>query len=452
MKQHVVSIIGGASTYTPGIVKSLIKNHDQFPLKKIILMDINEERLNKMGKFMKILLGEHLPQVEVIWTLDRKEALTETDFIFIQIRPGGLKMREKDEKIPLKHGLVGQETCGAGGFAFALRSIPAIIDIVKDAVKYSPDAWILNYSNPESMVSEALLKTIPEAKVLCLCDMPISQEVSLAKLLDIEHKDLTFKYFGLNHFGWFTNIFDKSGNDLLPLLRKRILNNQIDELQHVDVHTDPYWQTVFKEIVKVIKLFPEYISLTYLQYYFFSEEMVEKENPNYTRANYVMDNREKNIFAECEKVIEEGTAVSSPLNSGVHGDYIINVAKAIANDTRERFIVNVANNGIISNFSSEAIVEVPCYIGSFGIEPISVGEISTFYKGLMEVEKAYEKLAVEAILEGSYDKAIQALTLNLTIPSASKAKAVLDDLIIANKDYFPLLKRENYQLTSRIYI
>ena len=440
MKKFKIVIVGGASTYTPGIVKGLITNNDELPLKELVLVDINKQRLDTMGGYIKILMARYLPEVKVSWTTNREEAFPGTDFFFVQIRPGGLKQREQDEKIPLKYGLVGQETCGAGGFAFAMRSIPAMIEIVKDAVKYAPEAWILNYSNPESMISEALNRAVPEAKALCLCDMPISQEVSLAKVLDMDHKDLNFDYFGLNHFGWFSAIYDNDGKDLLPQLVEDILNGHKNSIAHVDIKTDPYWEETFKGIVKMVKYFPGYIPLTYLQYYFFPDEMVDKEDPLYTRANYVMDHREKEVFEECERVIETGIIDDSSLLTGVHGNYIIDIAKSIAFNKKERFVVNVLNQGAISNFREDVVVEVPCYVGSQGVEPVAVGKIPTFQKGLMEMEKSYEVLAVEACLEADYDKALKALTLNLTIPSAGLAKRVLDDLIENNKEYFPQFK------------
>lgn len=190
----------------------------------------------------------------------------------------------------------------------------------------------------------------------------------------------------------------------------------------------------------MVKYFPGYIPLTYLQYYFFPDEMVAKENPSYTRANYVIDHREKEVFQECERVIKTGFIEDSSLLTGVHGNYIIDIAKSIAFNKKERFVVNVLNQGAISNFREDVVVEVPCYVGSQGVEPIAIGKIPIFQKGLMEMEKSYEVLAVEACLEEDYDKALKALTLNLTIPSASLAKKVLDDLIKSNKGYFPKFK------------
>lgn len=439
MSRKIV-IVGGASSFTPGIMKSLLNSEKDLAISEIALQDINEKKLNIMGRFCELMAQKHAPNIKVSWSLSRKETFKDADFILIQIRPGGLKQRELDEKIPLNMGLVGQETCGPGGFAFAMRTIPPMIDIAKDAVKYAPDAWILNYSNPEAMISEALNRAVPEAKALCLCDMPIGQELGLARLLKKEHEDLTFKYYGLNHFGWFTNIYDEKGYDYVPDIIEGILKGEITTLKPDEDARDDYWDDVFQRIVKMIRFFPDAIPLTYLQYYLFPDEMVAKENPNYTRANYVMDNRHKDVYEECQRVIEAQSIEDSPLDVDAHGEYIVGVARALANDTKERFIVNVENNGCIANFRKDAVVEVPCYVGSFGVEPIAIGNIPDFQKGLMEIEKAYEILAVEACLEESYEKALKALTLNLTIPNANKAKEVLDALIDANKGYFPEFK------------
>lgn len=439
MNRKIV-IVGGASSFTPGIMKSLINRRESLNIKEIALQDIDKDKLEIMGRFCQIMARERAPEVKVSWSTSREESFKDASFILVQIRPGGLKQRELDEKIPLLMGLVGQETCGPGGFAFAMRSIPPMIEIAKDAVKYAPEAWVLNYSNPEAMISEALRREVPEAKVLCLCDMPIGQELGLARLLKKEHEDLTFNYYGLNHFGWFTHIYDKTGYDYVPEIIEGIKNGEITTLKPDEDARDDYWDDVFQRIVKMIKFFPDAIPLTYLQYYLFPDEMVAKENPNYTRANYVMENRHKDVYIEAVKVIDADTIENSPLDTDAHGDYIVGVAESIANDKKGRYIVNVPNDGSIPNFRTDAIIEVPCYVGARGVEPIAIGEIPDFQKGLMEIEKAYEILAVEACIEGSYEKALKALTLNLTIPNANKAKEVLDALIDANQGFFPEFK------------
>lgn len=288
------------------------------------------------------------------------------------------------------------------------------------------------------MVSEAVYRTYPEAKMLCICDMPISQEETIAEYLKIPHSELTFKYFGLNHFGWYTNIYNKEGKDLLPEIRKDVLDGKLTEFYESGDNgkTDDYWTKTFNNVIKGFRAYPDYLPLCYLQYYYFHDEMLEQFDHNFTRADYVLSTREVTVYDECKRVIEAGSAKDSYLVSGVHGNYIVDIASSIINDKRERYIINVMNNGAIGNFNHDAVVEVPCYVGAHGIEPVSVGYIPQFHKSLMEAQKGYEKLAVEACLEGSKEKAMQAILLNKTVPSYRVGKALFDDLLEINKPYW----------------
>ena len=423
-------IVGGGATHTPGIIAAMMEKAQELKLGELVLYDIDEERVRKMGEFTRIYMGEHRPEVKVSWTTDIAEAFTGADFLFVQIRPGGFPMRELDEKIPLRNGIVGQETCGLGGMAFALRMIPAIREIFDRAQEICPDAWILNYSNPEAIISEMAYQLYPKAKIFCICDMPIAMEEVVADILGIPLDELTFSYFGLNHFGWFTHIYDKSGKDWLPVLRDGVREGRITEITEETEKND------FKKMVETFMLFPECLPTCYLSYYLFPDEMVAMDSPDYTRANFIMDHREKDVFAECDKVIAAGSAEGSALVAGVHGNYIVDIACSIIHDRKERFVVNVKNEGAIANFDADAVVEVPCYVGAAGLEKTAVGEIPTFCKALMEMQKGYEKLVVEAALTHSYGKALQAVMLNKTVPSYRVGKKVLDELMEANRDYW----------------
>ena len=437
MKNKFV-IIGAGSTHTPGILAVLAQRAEELKLGELCLHDIDEGRVYHMGEFNRIYMEEHCPQIKTSWTTNLREALEGANYVFVQIRPGRNEQRSLDEHTCYKHGLIGQETCGLGGFSFALRTIPAILDIVKTALEVCPNAWILNYSNPEAMVSEAVYRTYPEAKMLCICDMPISQEETIAEYLKIPHNELTFKYFGLNHFGWYTNIYNKEGKDLLPEIRKDVLEGKLTEFCESGDggKTDDYWTKTFNNVIKGFRAYPDYLPLCYLQYYYFHDEMLEQFDHNFTRADYVLSTREITVYDECKRVIEAGSAKDSYLVSGVHGNYIVDIASSIINDKRERYIINVMNNGAIGNFNHDAVVEVPCYVGAHGIEPVSVGYIPQFHKSLMEAQKGYEKLAVEACLEGSKEKAMQAILLNKTVPSYRVGKALFDDLLEINKPYW----------------
>ena len=422
-------MVGGGSTQSPGILEVLRKRAKELNLSDLVLYDIDEERVSLLGQYTKMYYKELGSKVNVTYTTNIDEALKGADFLFMQIRPGLNKQRAIDEKICLNNGVVGQETCGLGGFSFAMRVIPAVLEIVKKVKEICPKAWILNYTNPD-------------ANVLCICDMPISIEGAIAKYFNKEHRDLTFKYFGLNHFGWWSNVYDENGFDLLPQLREDVLSGKIDTLLMSNDETvgDKYWVDTYKQMISLFKRFPEYFPNCYLQYYLTPDEMVAHDDVSFTRGDYVMQGREKRIYDECRRVIAAGSAKDSSLHAGVHGNYIVDIAYAIIHNTRERFIVNKKNHGAISNFDPEAVVETPAYVGSMGAETINIGEIPTFQKGLMEMQKAYEKMTVDAALSGSYQAALEAVMLNKTIPNYTVGKKVLDELYAANKGLWPELK------------
>ena len=177
-----------------------------------------------------------------------------------------------------------------------------------------------------------------------------------------------------------------------------------------------------------------------MQYYLLGDQIVKDSDKNHTRANEVMEGREKRIFQAVDAYMETGEIDMTPFFTGVHGEFIVEVAMSLAFNLRKRHLVMVMNNGAIKNLPDDAMVEIPCYITSEGPEPTRVGEIPTFFKGMIEQQEACEKLIVEAAVEGSYEKALMAFTLNKTIPSAAVAKQILDEMIEANKEYWPELK------------
>lgn len=435
-----ITIVGGGSTWTPGILKALTRYKESLSLKELVLFDTNAERQKHIGEFGKLLFKEVCPDVVFKYTTDKEEAYRDVDYIFCQIRTGGYPMRELDEKIPLEEGVVGQETCGAGGFAYGIRSLKDMIEMVKDIRSFSKDAWILNYTNPAAIVAYGLTKEFKEDKrILNICDQPINMLVSMAKILGVDAQTLVPEYFGLNHFGWFTKLYNKAGKDLLPELKEKILEHGFapkDAEQR-----DKSWLDTYALVEDMVRDFPEYVPSTYVQYYLYPEYKTSKLDPTFTRANEVMNGREKRVFSECDDAVAQGTTLGhNVVHNDAHGEMIVEIADTIHNNKEKTYIVMVENNGIIPNLPEDAIVEVACVLGNRGAVPFHVGEIDTFYKGLLENQYAYERLTVEAFFEGSYTKALQALTLNRTIVDAKKARRILDRLIEANKGYWPELK------------
>lgn len=438
-KQRVV-IVGGGSTYTVGFIISLLAEEENFPLKSLKLYDNDFERMKPVAETVKILLQERAPHVEFSYTQDKEEAYKDIDFAFLQIRTGGLAMRELDERVPLLNGCVGQETCGAGGMAYGLRSIGDMIEIINDIRKYSPEAWILNYTNPAAIVAEALKRAFPQdKKILNVCDMPVGIMVSYADLLNIDVFELVPEYFGLNHFGWFTKIYDKAGNDYTDEL-KRMIGEGNFVPKDSEMVADPSWAKTFKQATIMLNDYPEYLPNTYLQYYLYPKDIVKESDPYNTRAQQVINGREKRVTELYKRVIEKGTCKDEHLETDIHGRYMVRIAASLAYNNCDTYIVIVKNNGIISNVPSEAMVEVPAVLTKHGPKPFAIGEIPSFYKGMIENQYAYEKLVVDAYFEKSYLKALQALALNRTVIDTNTAKKILEGMIEANKDYFELKK------------
>ncbi|MEB8092043.1 6-phospho-alpha-glucosidase [Mammaliicoccus lentus] len=441
MKKFNISIAGGGSTFTPGIILMLLDYLEDFPIETIKLYDNDGERQQTIADACEILLKERAPEVKLLASTDPKVAFENVDFVMAHIRVGKYAMREQDEKIPLRHGVVGQETCGPGGIAYGMRSITGVLEIIDYMEKYSPDAWMLNYSNPAAIVAEATRKLRPNSKILNICDMPIGIEELMASNIGLSsRKEMVVKYYGLNHFGWWTDIRDKSGKDLMPKIIKHVEQHGYATDTGSDMEKEASWSDTFKKARDVQAIDKDTLPNTYLKYYLYPDYEVAHSNKEYTRANEVMAGREKFVFTECQNIINKGTAEGTELTIDEHASYIVDLARAIAFNTKERMLMIVENKGAISNFEPTAMVEIPCLVGSEGPEPLSVGEIPRFQKSLMEQQVGVEKLTVEAYEEQSYQKLWQALTLSRTIPSAKVAKDILDDLIEVNKGYWPDLK------------
>lgn len=437
-KQHVITISGAGSARVPALVGTLVNYKERFPLSKIIFYDIDQERMGLMEDYDRLMLKCRYPECQVVFTTDEDEAYRDTDFIFCQMRVGKTEMRSLDEKIPLRHGLVGQETCGPGGFAYGMRSLGAMKQMVEKVRSYSKDTWILNYTNPAAIVALGLDKMFPDDKrILNLCDQPFSLMKSYSKILDVPQERLRARYFGLNHFGWFTELKDTEGNDYFGALRSYLMNHDFKPFNAEQ--RSKSWLDTYVRVNKYMKLIDEYIPTTYMQYYMFPGEIVEESDPHYTRADESRDSREKEVFELCARAVGRNHMDGlEMLTNSVFGSLMVEVAESIAYDLNKEFIVMVKNRGIIGNFEPEAIVEVAGTIGKDGAKGYPFGTIKPYYKGLMEGQYAYELLTVEAFMEEDYTKALMALTLNRTVVDPSKAKTVLDDLMAANKDYWTL--------------
>lgn len=417
MSKLKIAIIGAGSSYTPEIVEKLSEMREQVPVKEIVLMDIHEERTAVMTSFCK-RFAEHLDYPVEIWgTTDRKRAIDGSDYVITQLRVGGNAARVNDEKIPLKYGLVGQETTGPGGFMKALRTIPVMLDIAHDLEKYSPQAWIVNYTNPTGIVAEAVTK-YSKARIAGLCAGGLFPKVWAEKALGVKQSGVKYDYFGLNHMNFSYNV-KIDGRDLT--------GEEFDRIAEVHPSLD-------SEIVKKLGLIPS----PYLQYFFTNAHKVESmKKAQYTRGEEVQM-LEKEIFtAYADEKLCTKPAILDKRGGGGYSEVAIGLIDAIHNDRDKWMVVNVPNQGAIRFLPDDAVVEIGCMVNSAGIKPLALNDIPETTWGLVCAVKNYEQLTVKAAVSGDKDKALLALLANPLVRDYNIAQSLLNDLLEANKDYLP---------------
>ena len=428
--------IGGGSSYTPELVEGLIKRYNELPVRELWLVDIEEgkEKLRIVGNLAKRMIKKAGVPMEIHLTLDRKEALKDADFVTTQIRVGLLDARIKDEKIPLNHGIIGQETNGPGGMFKALRTIPVILDIDKDMSKLCPNAWMINFTNPAGMVTEALLRYGKNKKIIGLCNVPIGMEKAVAKVLDVEHKRLRMDFIGLNHMVFGKEVY-VDGVRVTDKLINLLADGNIEQI--VKNISDFTWD---KDFIKALGMMP----CPYHKYYFQTKDMLKEELEQFskgeTRAEVV-----KKVEEELFKLYrDENLDIKPPelekRGGAYYSDAACRLICSIYNDKKDIQPVNIRNNGAIVGIPNESAVEVSCMITRDGPRPIAVGELPVAINGLKQQIKTFERLVVDAAVFGDYHKAILALTINPLVQSDKLAKVLVDELMVAHKDHLPKFK------------
>ncbi|ACO84224.1 6-phospho-beta-glucosidase [Clostridium botulinum] len=436
--------IGGGSSYTPELVEGFIKRYNELPVRELWLVDIEEgrEKLQIVGNLAKRMVRKAGIPMEIHLTLDRKKALKDADFVTTQIRVGFLDARIKDEKIPLNHGVIGQETNGAGGMFEALRTIPVILDIDKDMSKLCPNAWMINFTNPAGMVTEALLRYGKNKRVIGLCNVPIGMEKAAAKVLEIEHKRLRMDFVGLNHMVFGKEVY-VDGIKVTDKLINLLADGNIGQI--VKNVSDFTWN---KDFIKALGMMP----CPYHKYYFQTKDMLKEELEQFskgeTRAEVV-----KKVEEELFKLYkDENLDIKPPelekRGGAYYSDAACRLICSIYNDKKDIQPVNIRNNGAITGIPNESAVEISCMITKDGPKPITVGDLPISINGLIQQIKAFERLVVDSAVFGDYHKAILALTVNPLVQSDKLAKTLVDELMIAHKDYLPQFKElieENFK-------
>lgn len=428
--------IGGGSSYTPELVEGFIKRYKELPVRELWLVDIEagREKLEIVGNLAKRMVKKAGVPMEIHLTLDRKEALKDADFVTTQLRVGLLDARIKDESIPLRHGLIGQETNGAGGMLKAFRTIPVILDINKEMAELCPNAWMINFTNPAGMVTEALIRYGNNKKVIGLCNVPIGMEKAVASIMDVEHSRVRVDFAGLNHMVYGLKMY-VDGVDVSEVVIDGIAQGKLGQI--VKNIKDFEWEA---EFIKALGVMP----CPYHKYYYQKQEMLDDELKEFAKGQCraeVVKGVEKELF---DLYKDENLEIKPPQLEKRGGSYYSDAAcrliNSIYNDTKDIQPVDIRNNGAISGIDDDSVVEISCVITGDGPKPITIGKLPIGINGLVQEIKSFERLCVEAAVEGNYGKALLALATNPLTASDKMAKVVLDELLEAHKEYLPQFK------------
>ncbi|WP_435921748.1 6-phospho-beta-glucosidase [Paenibacillus sp. DYY-L-2] len=423
-----IAVIGGGSSYTPELVEGLIQGYREMPVSELWLVDIEEgkHKLEIVGNLAKRMVKKSGLPIQVHLTLDRRAAIQGADFVTTQMRVGLLAARKLDEHIPLRHGVIGQETTGPGGMFKALRTIPVILEICRDIEELAPDAWMLNFTNPAGMVTEAVMK-YTRVKTVGLCNSPINFKKFLAEAYRVPEDKVLPEFVGINHLHWVTSALVDGKEKMPELLRGS------DGYTAKNVPTlgwDP-------EFLQSLESIPTY----YLKYYYMTREMLEEEQASLakdgTRAD-VVSRVEKELFElYADKSLEEKPKQLEQRGGAFYSEAAVHLMQSLYLGRNDIQTLNVKNGGIYSFLPEDASIEINCVVSSAGPIPLAPKHVPRHIQGLLHAVKTYESLAIDAAVSGDRGLALQALVHHPLVPTVSVAKALLEEMLEAHRPYLP---------------
>lgn len=414
-----VAVAGGGSTYTPELVEGFVRRADRLPVDELVLLDIDPERLEIVGGVAGRMLERAGYGGRLHLSADAEEAVDGASFVIVQLRVGGQAARLLDETIPPRFGCVGQETTGPGGFAKGLRTIPVVLDLAElTARRGAPGAWIVDFTNPTGMVTQALLDEGHRA--LGLCNVAINLQRHFASRFGVEPERVELEHVGLNHLSW-ERAIRVDGVDRLP----ELLASSLDELaREADLPA---------ELIRAIGAIPSY----YLRYYYLMNEILEQQKSGPTRAEEVIEIEARLLEMYRDPALAEKPALLERRGGAYYSEAAAQLVASLVAGTGDVQVLNVRNGGAIPNLADDDVVEVAARVDGDGAHPLPVGPLSDDMLGLVEHAKAYERLTIRAATSGDRSVALKALLSNPLVPDYPTASALLDAILDANREHLP---------------
>jgi 6-phospho-beta-glucosidase len=419
-----VCIIGAGSSYTPELIEGFIESWTELPVSVISLMDIDQRRLEIITGLTLRMVQAAQVEIDVEQTLDQRQSIQGADFVVSQIRVGGMAARIQDEKIPPQFGVIGQETTGPGGFAKALRTIPVALGIARDIEASAPGAFLLNFTNPAGLITEALQR-YSSVPTIGLCNLPIGTEMRLSKKLGVDRKDIRLDWVGLNHLNWTRGVTAR-GEDVW---------NEVfaDELNEAQAREAGGWEFT-ADLLGALGMLP----CGYLNYYYNHDRMLAKQrSASRTRGEEVQEIESSLLEMYQDPDLNRKPELLEKRGGAYYSKAAVSLISAIANNKQEVHIVNTLNGEAISDLPPEVVIEAPCLIGSSGAKPLKLGPLPIQVRGLVQAVKSYEELTAIAGAEGDQRKALLALLAHPLTPSFTAAQGLLSALLDAHRSYLP---------------
>ena len=416
-----VAVIGGGSTYTPELVEGFLSHADRLPVDELVLHDIDRSRLDVVGGLAQRILTRREWPGRLTLTTDRDQAIDGAKFVIVQLRVGGQSARLLDETLPLEFGCIGQETTGPGGFAKALRTVPVVLDIAEaTAARGAKDAWVVDFTNPVGIVTQALLDEGHRA--IGLCNVAIGFQRRFAAKLGVPPERVALEHVGLNHLTW-ERAVRVDGVDRLP----ELIETAADEIG-ADIGSPA-------ELIRLLGAIPSY----YLRYFYFTDAVLASQlsGSKLSRAQEVMAIEKTLLEMYRDPKLAEKPKLLEQRGGAYYSEAAAQLIASLHAGTGDQQVVDVRNDGAIPGLPDDAVVEIPARMGADGASVGRLEPLAPELLGLVQQVKAYERLAVQAAIHGDRSAALKALLANPLVGQYSIATSLLDALLEANRPDLP---------------
>ena len=428
-----ITVVGGGSSYTPELIEGLILRHAALPMTELALVDVEagREKVEIIAALARrMFVNKGLEQVKISVHFDPDTAISGSSFVLTQLRVGQLPARAADERLGLSHELLGQETTGVGGFAKALRTIPVMLDIAKRVERLAPDAWIINFTNPAGIVTEAVSR-YSNAKIVGLCNVPVTMHHTIADMLKLPYDKVTLRFAGLNHMVWVHEVI-ADGRDVTDEVIEMLCDGE--QLSMNNIKAIPWPPALLRALKAIPCPYHRYFWQTRTM---LKDELADAASGKGTRAEQVMKVEAELFELYASPQLDKKPEQLSQRGGSFYSEVALELIDALYNNLGKQMVVNTANNGAIQGLPDDAVIETNCVIDALGAHPLAFGKLPPLMNGLTQQVKDFERLTIEAAVHGDKQQALLALIANPLVADVNIAQALLEEVLESNKAWLP---------------